>query len=246
MALAGGVSVALPPRAGYLYQKRGMHVARRPLPRRSTRAAAGTVFGSGAGVVVLKRLADALADGDTIHAVIQGSAVNNDGVAKAGFTAPSVDGQADVMRRGAGRRRGRASDDRLRRGARHRHRARRPDRGRGADSGFRHERRTGTPATPARSARSSPTSATSTPPPGIAGLIKTVLALKHQPDPAEPALRPSPTRASISRARRSTSTRACDTVAGRAGAAARRRQLVRHRRHQRARDRGAGTRTAGH
>ena len=52
---------------------------------------------SGVGVVVLKRLADALADGDTIHAVIRGSAINNDGAAKVGYTAPSVDGQAEAI-----------------------------------------------------------------------------------------------------------------------------------------------------
>ena len=69
--------------------------------------AGGTVGGNGVGVVVLKRLADALADGDTIHAVIRGSAVNNDGAGKVGFTAPSVDGQAAVIRaaHAAGRRR---------------------------------------------------------------------------------------------------------------------------------------------
>ena len=57
--------------------------------------ARGAVEGNGCGIVVLKRLADALADGDTIYAVIRGSAVNNDGSAKVGFTAPSVEGQAD-------------------------------------------------------------------------------------------------------------------------------------------------------
>src|SRR5882757_6929162 len=57
----------------------------------------GTVFGSGGGILVLRRLADALSDGDTIHAVIRGSAVNNDGSEKAGYTAPSVNSQADVV-----------------------------------------------------------------------------------------------------------------------------------------------------
>ena len=57
----------------------------------------GTVFGSGGGIIVLKRLADALADGDTIHAVIRGSAINNDGSEKAGYTAPSVNSQADAV-----------------------------------------------------------------------------------------------------------------------------------------------------
>ena len=55
------------------------------------------MFGSGGGIVVLKRLADAIADGDTIHAVIKGSAVNNDGSEKAGYTAPSVNSQADAV-----------------------------------------------------------------------------------------------------------------------------------------------------
>ena len=87
LALAGGVTVRLPAGAGYLYEKRGVQSPDghcRPFDA----AAQGTVFGSGAGVVVLKRLADALADGDTVDAVIKGSAVNNDGSLKAGFTAP--------------------------------------------------------------------------------------------------------------------------------------------------------------
>ncbi|MGH3401819.1 MAG: type I polyketide synthase [Streptosporangiaceae bacterium] len=96
LALAGGVTVRLPAGVGYLYEKRGVQSPDghcRPFDG----AAQGTVFGSGAGVVVLKRLADALADGDIVDAVIRGSAVNNDGSLKAGFTAPSEDGQADVV-----------------------------------------------------------------------------------------------------------------------------------------------------
>jgi phthiocerol/phenolphthiocerol synthesis type-I polyketide synthase C len=96
LALAGGVTVRLPAGTGYLYEKRGVQSPDghcRPFDG----AAQGTVFGSGAGVVVLKRLADALADGDIVDAVIRGSAVNNDGSLKAGFTAPSEDGQADVV-----------------------------------------------------------------------------------------------------------------------------------------------------
>jgi len=96
LALAGGVTVRLPAGVGYLYEKRGVQSPDghcRPFDA----AAQGTVFGSGAGVVVLKRLADALADGDIVDAVIKGSAVNNDGSLKAGFTAPSEDGQADVV-----------------------------------------------------------------------------------------------------------------------------------------------------
>ena len=81
-------------------------LARRPLPRLRRAGAQGTVSGSGVGVVVLKRLADALADGDTIHAVIRGSAINNDGARKVGYTAPSVEGQAEVIAEalGGGRR----------------------------------------------------------------------------------------------------------------------------------------------
>ena len=69
------------------------------LAGRSTRKSDGTVWGSGVGVVVLKRLPDAIADGDHIHAVIKGSAINNDGAGKIGYTAPSVDGQARAIAR---------------------------------------------------------------------------------------------------------------------------------------------------
>lgn len=96
LALAGGVTVRLPARVGYLYEKRGV-LSPDGHCRPFDVAAQGTVFGSGAGVVVLKRLADALANGDIVDAVIKGSAVNNDGSLKAGFTAPSEDGQADVV-----------------------------------------------------------------------------------------------------------------------------------------------------
>ncbi|UQW99650.1 type I polyketide synthase [Streptomyces sp. RerS4] len=97
LALAGGVTVTVPHRSGYLPVDGGIESPDghcRPYGA----GANGTVFGNGAGVVVLKRLADALADGDRIHAVILGSAVNNDGAAKAGYTAPGVTGQAAVIR----------------------------------------------------------------------------------------------------------------------------------------------------
>ena len=96
MALAGAVSLTVPMVTGYLYQEGGI-LAPDGHCRAFDARAAGTVFGCGAGLVVLKRLADALADGDTIHAVLKGSAVNNDGASKAGFTAPSVGGQAAVI-----------------------------------------------------------------------------------------------------------------------------------------------------
>ena len=96
MALAGGASIPIPQRRGYLYQEGNINS-----PDGHCRAfdadAQGTIGGSGVGVVLLKRLADALDDGDTIHAVIKGSAVNNDGAMKVGYTAPSVEGQAKVV-----------------------------------------------------------------------------------------------------------------------------------------------------
>jgi len=98
LALAGGVSIRSPQTIGYLYQEAGIHS-----PDGHCRAfdaeARGTVFSSGTGIVVLKRLSDARADGDTVRAVLKGSAINNDGALKVGFTAPSVDGQAEVVAR---------------------------------------------------------------------------------------------------------------------------------------------------
>ncbi|OZB59385.1 MAG: non-ribosomal peptide synthetase [Lysobacterales bacterium 14-68-21] len=96
VALAGGVHVPAPQEAGYLPVEGGMESDDghcRPFDA----AANGTVFSAGAGVVVLKRVADALADGDRIVAVIRGVGLNNDGADKASFTAPSVRGQADAI-----------------------------------------------------------------------------------------------------------------------------------------------------
>lgn len=96
IALAGGVTVRVPDRVGYRYQD-GMVQSPDGHCRAFDNDAAGTVFGSGVGVVVLKRLEYALSDGDRIYAVIRGSAVNNDGADKVGYTAPSVRGQAEVI-----------------------------------------------------------------------------------------------------------------------------------------------------
>lgn len=96
MALAGGVSVTFPEQTGYLYQE-GMILSPDGVCRPFDERAAGTRPGAGAGLVVLKRLSDAIADRDTIHAVIRGAAVNNDGAGKAGYTAPSVEGQVEVV-----------------------------------------------------------------------------------------------------------------------------------------------------
>jgi acyl transferase domain-containing protein len=94
MALAGGVAVSQ--QNGYLYQEGGIYS-----PDGHCRAfdakAQGTVSGSGIGIVVLKRLDDAIHDRDTIHAIIKGSAVNNDGGLKVSYTAPSVEAQAQVI-----------------------------------------------------------------------------------------------------------------------------------------------------
>ena len=96
VALAGGVAITCPPASGYLFQEGSM-----ASPDGHTRTfdaqAGGTVFSDGVAVVALRRLADALADGDTIHAVLLGAAVNNDGSERASFTAPSPDGQAAVI-----------------------------------------------------------------------------------------------------------------------------------------------------
>jgi amino acid adenylation domain-containing protein len=96
MALAGGVSITFPQKRGYFYQDGGMG-SKDGHCRTFDVNAQGTVFGSGSAVVLLKRLEDALAEGDHIYAVIKGFAVNNDGNAKAGYTAPSAVGQADVI-----------------------------------------------------------------------------------------------------------------------------------------------------
>ncbi|WP_206310942.1 type I polyketide synthase [Streptomyces sp. A1499] len=97
IALAGGSTIELPHRVGYLYKEGGIgspdgHC--RPFDHRSE----GTVGGSGAGAVLLQRYDDAVAEGRRVYAVIRGSAINNDGAAKVGFTAPSVEGQAGAVR----------------------------------------------------------------------------------------------------------------------------------------------------
>ena len=96
IALAGGVSVTLPQKAGYVYQP-DMILSPDGHCRAFDSKAAGTIEGNGVGIVVLKRLEEAMADGDNIYAVIKGSAIINDGDRKAGFTAPSYEGQVDVL-----------------------------------------------------------------------------------------------------------------------------------------------------
>ncbi|HEV2864151.1 MAG TPA: SDR family NAD(P)-dependent oxidoreductase [Pyrinomonadaceae bacterium] len=96
MALAGGVSLRVPQKAGHHYQEESIYS-----PDGHSRvfdaAARGTAPSNGLGIVTLKRLADAVEDGDHVYAVIKGSALNNDGSVKIGYTAPSVEGQAEVI-----------------------------------------------------------------------------------------------------------------------------------------------------
>lgn len=97
MALAGGVSISFPQERGYIYQE-GTIASSDGHCRAFDAGATGTVFGAGVGVVLLKRLSDAIRDRDHIYATIRSSAVNNDGADKVSFSAPSVNGQAQVIR----------------------------------------------------------------------------------------------------------------------------------------------------
>ncbi len=138
-------SITSPQTAGYLYQEGGI-LSPDGHCRAFDAAARGTVFGNGVG----RRGAQAAgrrarATATPIHAVIHGSAINNDGAPRSASPRPSVDGQAEVIAAALGARRRRPGHDQLRRGARHRHAARRPDRGRRADPGVprRHGRAAG-------------------------------------------------------------------------------------------------------
>ncbi|HZF08187.1 MAG TPA: amino acid adenylation domain-containing protein [Thermoanaerobaculia bacterium] len=96
LALAGGVRLLVPRQGGHMYQP-GSIFSQDGHCRPFDAAATGTTEGEGLGLVVLRRLADAMADGDHVHAVILGSAINNDGAEKLGYTVPSVEGQAGVI-----------------------------------------------------------------------------------------------------------------------------------------------------
>lgn len=96
LALAGGVTIEIPHGQGYIYRD-GEILSRDGHCRSFDASSSGTVFGSGLGIVVLRRLEDALQDRDHIRAVILGSAINNDGARKVGYLAPSVEGQAEVI-----------------------------------------------------------------------------------------------------------------------------------------------------
>ncbi len=96
VALAGGIRIVVPDQQGYLFERGGLAPSDGHTRSFDARAD-GSILAHGVGLVVLKRLADALGDGDHIHAVIKGTAVNNDGSLKAGYTAPSVAGQAEAV-----------------------------------------------------------------------------------------------------------------------------------------------------
>jgi acyl transferase domain-containing protein len=96
MALAGAISLTLPQKRGYWHEEGGMN-SRDGHCRPFDEQAQGTVFGNGVGIVVVKRLADALKDGDHVYAIIKAIAINNDGASKRGYASPSIDGQARVI-----------------------------------------------------------------------------------------------------------------------------------------------------
>jgi len=98
IALAGGITIfSSQGKSGYLYQE-GMIFSKDGHCRAFAAGSKGIISSGGAGVVVLKRLEEAITDRDQIYAVIKGSAINNDGIRKAGFTAPSVEGEAEVIK----------------------------------------------------------------------------------------------------------------------------------------------------
>jgi acyl transferase domain-containing protein/thioesterase domain-containing protein len=97
LALAGGVTIEIPHGRGYVYRD-GEILSRDGHCRAFDAQSSGTIFGSGLGIVTLRRFDDALRDGDPIRAVIRGTAINNDGARKVGYLAPSVTGQAEVIR----------------------------------------------------------------------------------------------------------------------------------------------------
>jgi|GEM_PF-1123182 len=96
MALSGGGNVVTSLDKGYLHESGGIQSSDGHC-RAFDDSSSGTIFGNGIGIVLLKRLEDAVADGDYVHAIIRGTAINNDGCAKVGYTAPSVSGQTEVI-----------------------------------------------------------------------------------------------------------------------------------------------------
>ena len=182
MALAGGVTIEIPHSQGYVYRE-GEILSRDGHCRAFDAASSGTVFSSGVGIVVLRRLEDAIADHDTIHAVILGSAVNNDGQRKVGYLAPSVAGQAEAVAEEAlGVAGCECGQHLLRRDAWHRYRGRRSTRDQGTHRRLFAEDtdRKGYCAIGSLKTNVGHLDAAA----GVAGLIKTVLALRNRQLPA--------------------------------------------------------------
>ena len=184
MALAGGVNLILSPDL-YIALSHSRMLAPDGRCKTFDAAADGFARGEGCGVVVLKRLSHAEADGDRILAVIRGSAVNQDGPSS-GLTAPNGPAQEAVIRDGARARRRRAAEVGVRRGARHRHAARRSARGAGARRGVRRGSRV--PSQPLLIGSVKTNVGHLEAAAGVTGLIKLVLALQHRRDPAASAL----------------------------------------------------------
>ena len=131
MMLAGGVNASLPAEVAVIFTQLGA-LSGRGKVRPFATGSDGTLLGEGLGVVVLKRLADALADGDRIYAVLRGVGQASDGRGH-GLLAPSVDGETLAIRRAYDSTGVDPASDQPGRGARHRHSARRQDRDRGAE-----------------------------------------------------------------------------------------------------------------
>ncbi len=194
IALAGGVSLRLPQDYGYFYQEEGI-LSPDGRCRPFDAKAAGTLFSNGIGMVVLKRLDDAIADRDTIYAIVRGSAINNDGARKASFTAPGVVGQSQVVADALASAQVEPESISLHRNARHGHGARRLHRNPGADQGV----SVRASAATAPWDRSRPTSGISTPRPASPASSRPCSRMRHKQLPPMVALRSAESRHQLRR-----------------------------------------------
>ena len=241
MALAGGVTIEIPHGRGYVYRE-GEILSRDGHCRTFDANSSGTVFASGLGIVVLRRLEDALADHDHIRAVILGSAINNDGARKVGYLAPSVEGQAEVIAKrwtspasppssisyvethGTGTRVGDPIEVRALTQA---------------FRGFRTAQRDCAIGSLKSNVGHLDAAA------GVSGLIKTVLALEHAQIPASLHFEKINPHIELEGSPFYVNSKLADWPSA-ADAAPRRRHFARHRRHQRARDAGRSAAAAAH
>ena len=239
MALAGGVSIRIPQQVGYWHEPGSMVSAVghcRPFDVRSD----GTVFGSGVAIVVLKPLQAAIDDGDRIHAVIRGSALNNDGSMKMGYAAPSAAAQADVIAEAHAVAGVDSSTISYRRNTRYGNAARRPIEIEGLAKGvrrFRHH-----PPGPCMLGSVKSNIGHLEVASGIAGLIKTILCLKHRAIPATLHFTSPNPELHLDRGPFTVQSDYGPWECGRSAPG--RRQLIRRGRYQRARRRRRGTGTS--